>query len=421
MFIKLGLDKYNPSSAVGWDSATALNPHFLIFGSSGSGKTTQLINIVSQLRKMPQTRIHVFDCHGDIDLPEEFTSTIRFSETSPFGLNPFTVSADREFGGVRRRVMSFVSMVNRYTGRLGPRQQSALQDLLYDLYVIRGYYRSKPETWTSDGKRPPTVQDLKIFAHTKLKKLVLGDSSEVMAALDKLAKTMASLQKAISKGGQIDERKIEKMQRTAVESFSTYVMNMETGFELDDFLRYDSKDMLKSMLDRLDNIYAMGIFKDVPPQFDKTKPVWRYDIRSLSHAEAGFLVELFLERIFLWAKSNGLSKLHTICCIDEAQNYMSKDKSHIINIIMREGRKFGLALMNASQNFANITDDVVLNTATKLLLGADEAQLKYLSSKLAIDSARIKHIELKRTALVQVKSVRHDQQHYRDILLPPSP
>lgn len=417
MLVKLGVDKYNHGEVIGWDSTTVLNPHFLIFGSTGSGKTTQLINIVSQIKNMPQTRIHVFDCHGDIDLDPSFTSTVRFSETSEFGVNPFSVSKDRDFGGVRRRVMSFISMVNRYTGTLGARQQSALRDLLYELYVMRGFYRSKPESWDSTGKKTPTVYDLKVFAHSKLKRLVIGNSNAVFKKLDKLAKLMPKLEKEISKpSGQKNIETIEGIKLDVKECFSKFIDNIETGHELDDYIRYESKDLLKSMLDRLDNLYAMGIFKDVSPQFDKNKPVWRYDIRSLSHAEAGFLVELYLERIFFWAKQNGISRLHTICCIDEAQNYMTKDASHILNIVMREGRKFGLGLINASQNFAHFHDDVVLNTATKLLLGADEAQLKFLSSKLAVDSSKIKIIKPKQTALVQVKSLKNDNR-YREVLL----
>jgi DNA helicase HerA-like ATPase len=79
-----------------WDSGTALNPHVLVVGGSGSGKTFTLRRFIEAMARSarPAVRIHVFDVHGDIDVPG--ASTVKFSEATPYGLNPLAIDPDSE-------------------------------------------------------------------------------------------------------------------------------------------------------------------------------------------------------------------------------------------------------------------------------------------------------------------------------------
>ena len=115
MKIELGQDDYllskNQTSPFYCDFDALVNAHMLIMGKTGMGKTTFLRRAIQQMvRTTPTPRIHIMDVHGDIELTG--ASSVRFSESTEYGLNPFVVSADPHFGGVRKRVQDFIATIN---------------------------------------------------------------------------------------------------------------------------------------------------------------------------------------------------------------------------------------------------------------------------------------------------------------------
>src|SRR3546814_4178038 len=60
------------------------------------------------------------------------------------------------FRSVRRRINSFIAMINRTTSRLGVRQEAVLRALLNDLYELNGYDQRNPRTW--DPRTNPYVR-----------------------------------------------------------------------------------------------------------------------------------------------------------------------------------------------------------------------------------------------------------------------
>jgi DNA helicase HerA-like ATPase len=94
------------------DYTKVVNPHMIIVGPSGVGKTYNLRNIIKSLiNSNSNTRFHILDVHGDIDI--ENNSTVKFSETTNYGLQPLKLSSDPDFGGVRKRIRSFIGMLNQ--------------------------------------------------------------------------------------------------------------------------------------------------------------------------------------------------------------------------------------------------------------------------------------------------------------------
>ncbi len=103
------------------------------------GKTTILRRIISVMTQSGHARVrfHVFDGHGDVDI--DGGSSVTFHESSDFGFNPLELSADPEFGGVRKRIQSLTMAINHTSVRLGPRQELALTRLLVALYRREGF------------------------------------------------------------------------------------------------------------------------------------------------------------------------------------------------------------------------------------------------------------------------------------------
>lgn len=420
--IDFGSNKFKKDEKIIWDAKKVVNGHFIIVGSSGTGKTYTIRKILREITSNPKAEIHVLDVHGDIDIGEDLTSTVSFSETADYGLNPLKISANKEFGGVRKKIRSFISMLNRTTRALGSKQESVMMHLLDDLYTDRGFYSNNWESWDVNKdirsfspapKRQPTIEDLKRYCNTKLKELMLGTGSKSVQALEALNKKANQMESSIKRKGKVRgnevetdkiDNKIDKLKVACKELYSEYLENIETGRELNAVMKYDSTEVLKSVYEKISNLESTGIFKSTAPDFAKGKPIRRYNIKSLNKDEQKMFVDILLEEIYLKAKENGEQDgVNTFLVIDEAHMFVSQEDEHIINVISKEARKFGVGLILASQSFNHFTEDIIANSSTKIILGIDEMFQDVSAKKLKIDVKRFNYIVPHKSAIVQIK------------------
>ena len=154
MLVPLG-SQIKGGQVVSLDTTLAINGHMQIAGVSGMGKThriralvTAMVQSASSLRQ--PLRIHVFDPHGDIDLP--WCSEVKFSEATPYGYNPLEINPDPDYGGVRRAIQKFIAAIQKHKA-LGTKQEAVMRYLLEDLYAARGFKADDPKTWIPDDPR----------------------------------------------------------------------------------------------------------------------------------------------------------------------------------------------------------------------------------------------------------------------------
>lgn len=198
---------------------------------------------------------------------------------------------------------------------------------------------------------------------------------------------------------------LEKAKDKAIDSFTAYAESIVTGRELGDVIKYDSTDVLKSVVDKIENLNAIGIFKSTPPPFDKNNPVWRYNVKALSFSERKLFALFKLEEIFARAIQRGeQDDICEIVILDEAHIYTDDDPENIINNIAKEARKFGLAIICASQSPTHFVEDLLSSVATKVILGIDESFWKGSVSKMRITEDALKWIKPTSTMLVQIKA-----------------
>lgn len=458
------------------DTATAVNGHALVIGMTGSGKTHTIRRMVKEMQETADprapARFYLFDVHGDIDI--EGASTVMFSEQSGFGLNPLRVNSDPHFGGVRKRVQGFIATMNRVMRELGPKQEAALRNVLYDVYSMHGFRAEEPRTWQVDEDEPrllsdgsdgrlyidvpiaekdgakalgarwdsgvrcwyvaareyegaitrwppavmarthPAITDVLRMARYIMQMTFLGSGQEAITALGVLNKAAAAYQRklndALRKGDRAfgDDKlqaEIEKLQARAIDAYKDYVTSIATGREIDDVMRYDSTDVLKSVVDRLENLAAIGIFKAKQPPFDPNCAAWRYDIRALSREEQKLFVLFRLEEIFAEAVQRGEQpSVNTVVLLDEAHIFFDGDPDNIINTIAKEARKFGVALVCVSQSPTHFTEDFIAAVSTKVVLGIDELYWKSSASKMRLTEEALAWVKLQKSILVQVKA-----------------
>lgn len=473
MQVRFGSDA-RTRSPITWDSTKVVNGHSLIVGMSGAGKTHRLRDMVRQMQNTcdgKPLRIHVFDVHGDIDL--ENASSVMFSEQTAYGMNPLRISADPHFGGVRKRVQGFIATVNRVMRALGPKQEAALRNILYDVYSRHGFKHDDPDTWlidesvaklVSDGsdgrlyidvplaeindakalgaewcriqrclyvqtdqytggitrwppktiaRTHPAISDVLRMARYILQMSFLGTGVEAITKLEIANKTAAAYQRkrmeALRRGDKsFTDEKLEadltKAKTKAIDAYSAYAEAIMTGNELTDVMKYDSTDVLKSVVDRLENLNAIGVFKAKQPPFDQTNQVWHYNIKALSMEERKLFVLFRLEELFAEAVQRGeQSDIVEVVILDEAHIYADDDPENIINTIAKEARKFGMALICASQSPTHFPEDFISSVSTKIILGIDESYWRGSVTKMRVTEDALAWIKLRKSMLVQMK------------------
>ena len=201
-----------------------------------------------------------------------------------------------------------------------------------------------------------------------------------------------------------NDEQINKLKDAAIESYTTYITEMQTGKELEEYIKFDSKTTLKSVLDRISNLKNCGIFRNETPNFDTDNPVWRYRLKALGTEEKKMFVHFKLKELYDDALRRGeQDNIVEMIFIDEANMFMDSDPDNIISIMANQIRKFGTALVCASQSFTHFSDDFLASVATKIVLGVDELYFARTAKQLNIKSDWLAWITPRRTALIQIK------------------
>jgi DNA helicase HerA-like ATPase len=407
--------KSNSPEEVMWEENLAINGHMFIAGSTGTGKTHLLKKIMHQLISSSDRhlRFHLFDVHDDIIVDNE--SSVLFSENSEYGLNPLIVDPNPHFGGVRKKIQGFIKTINKTSRRLGDRQESVLRSLLLDLYSANGFYADNPASWVLDDginrrfkKKYPTLNDLYNVASFKHKEMFLGTNSrtcKAIAGVNKEAIKIAKLTKGKGDGESIDETALDKLKNEAINMFTEYMTLLKTGYELDSLLKYDNKQTVKSVVDRVENLKSSGIFRSEYPPFDRSKMVWRYRLKALDLDERKMFVLFRMQEIFEQAVRRGpRDKIDQFVILDEAHIYMDDDESNIVNTYGKEIRKFGVGLICASQSFTHCTDDFLSNVSCKVILGIDELYWDKTVRSMKVDLKSLKWLRPRSSCLVHLKN-----------------
>ncbi|CAJ6618431.1 Type IV secretory pathway, VirB4 components [Burkholderia pseudomallei] len=458
-----------------WDTKQVVNPHMIVAGISGMGKTYTLKKIISHvaatLAPGQKMRVHVIDVHGDIDIPG--ASTVVFSEQSPYGLvNPLKVNPDPHFGGLRKQIQGFIATMNRVMRRLGNKQEACLRNLLTDLYITHGFKQDDPSTWMIDpasarflsdgsnrlyidvpraekdqakalgarweptlmcwwvqpdkyqggitrwppktlGRTQPSIRDALVLARRILSQSFLGADEEAITNLEIFQRASEQYQNSVLEAMRRGEKLVEdealiatldKKKHAAIDTFTQYVESIKTGREIETLMKYSSTDVLASVVDRLENLDAMGMFKTEPAPHDENVMVWRYVTNALLLDERRLAGLFKMEEIFLNAIQRGeQDDVVEIIIADEGHIYADDDPENIMNKIGLEARKFGLSLIVATQSPKHVPDGFMMSCGTKVILGLDESEWRSSATKFRVTEQALAWTKAREKMLVQTK------------------
>jgi len=428
MDIYLGKGLIQKDKVFNWspDSPESLNPHFLLTGKSGAGKTSKIKQIIEDLGENGKI-VFVLDFHGDMATPGE--NHIEYTaRNSPFGINPFEFETDLKNGGPSINVANIVQMFKKnFWPNMGALQQSVLKNLLNDTYKFKGIFDEKPETWPdeSNSEKLPTMQDLyQVF--TMILNLQNGEDDICKHFFSISNELYTYRQKADAtdkdKTKERHENSISERQKDfekAYENFYNYIFNgteeIEEGakeankhnIDLTLYENKKSRAALESLEPYIRDLADSNIFNQAIPKL--IRGVNRFDISGFTNMAkpdmALFFADNWVQRIFRKAKMQGEVNLEkdgvktkTFIVMDESRIVLptGKDKSnpyHILNKVALEARKYGLGLVLGSQRASHFSSELLTSFYTKLILQTDPADVKSTAEALGINKRDIGYFE----------------------------
>jgi len=302
----------------------SVNPHILIAGETGFGKTYATQCIVAELKKKNISTI-IFDYGQGFGIEEsskEFLDLVNPNqiEASRHGvaINPLEIFPDDMMGPVNVAQRTADTFCRIYP-RMGIQQKEAIIDAILNAFLIHGISPSYRDTWDSE---PPQFSEV----HNMLRTIAESDDHP----LKNPAKTAYS----------------------HINSFFRFNIIRDSGEKL----TWD--EMIESK-----------------------GGTWIIQLKGLDHHVSMIITEMLLWNLISYLQSEGPSPIKLFVILDEAHK-LSFDHGTPVDWIMREGRKFGVGGILASQQLEDYSKVAISNTATKIVFQNHDEGYK-LSKSLA--------------------------------------
>lgn len=380
-----------------WRPNDLTNCHVAIVGTSGAGKTTWLRKFIASVPE--DVIVSVLDYHGDIDLDLPSCRTVMFSEQTKYGFNPLRINCDIHYGGVRRAIQDVINAFNEGQ-KLGVKQEGLIRHLLLEAYAERGIEPDKPNTWqrrvgttaeieevrkngVEGGMKVfyPTLTDVLEAAQRRLFSAysLISENDEGVSAVGayahfrKYASQHHRLLSSITKNGATKEdiKNLEDLRSNCAVTYRDYLDSVSTGYEFEEATLYSDKNVIMSVINRLQKLVHTGLFEPNPPPFGNAR-IRRYFLRPLAQSpdELKMFIRLRLQAIIRQMMQDGHTdgRLRHVIVLDESKPFNSDDEDNPINVIATQMRKFGLGLVQAGQTPSHMSDEFRKNAATLLVL-----------------------------------------------------
>jgi DNA phosphorothioation-dependent restriction protein DptH len=291
------------------------NPHLMIMGESGSGKTYAIQCLLSELANGHIPSI-IFDYGQGFDLQSLDPTFVRYANPIEYRLgdegipiNPLQLFPSDAQGP--KSVASRVSDIFDAVYQLGAIQRKVLIDAVLRAFEAAGIESEKRSTWTKPS--PPMTA--------------------LQASLDQLAsdKSYPSYKNALN-----------------------LAARLTTFFMLTSFTSGEAHwSWQTAMADAAEKVHIL--------QF-----------RGLEGKTQRVLVEMLLWHLFAFLRGRGQNKLSLYCVLDEAHHLSFRDGGPIDHLL-REARKFGIGIIFASQQPEDFSPAAYSNSASKLVFQTTDA------------------------------------------------
>lgn len=401
----------NPVKKVFWNYDKEPNPHLMIIGQSGSGKTFLLRKILKHLHNK-RIKTFVIDFHGDLHVEKD--ETFEYTTINPqYGIGLFEFDTNPKSGGIYNRVDELIKIFeNSFFASMSPLRKAVLKKLFIDTYKLKGYDPKNPNTWKKSLSNIPSIDDVlyllggikdalkevkdkkrDVFYSASLIELNNLLREAVEAEKDKREELIAMAENIFEKKYLKDLQEIEEVDD---------IKAIEKRLKIEDFefyLKKNTEKALDSIEVYLKAIKESNIFSQHSPVPSKEKNIYRFNLKYLNDSLMLFVANLIIQRIFTKLrmayeyKQQEEINVKYFIVIDESKLVIpNKEKNndfHYINRIVSEARKFGLGIILASQRTQHYSEEMLSNISTKIVLRVADNEKPVVKKKIGVDDNRV--------------------------------
>jgi energy-coupling factor transporter ATP-binding protein EcfA2 len=459
-----GMQTNNPSSLpIGWnpDAKDTVNPHLLLCGLSGSGKTTILKQLIRYLERHHK-HIYVLDTQGDIKIKDDngnlIGNYIQFTAWgSEFGIQPFefdtgvtkeelneyvtkakepteAVMKILKSAGPKVQAIDLIEIIQKnFLYTMGPEQKNAFYDIFMDSYKMKGFEFEDYTTWLQD-ELPNLGDTLELIDRAK----VLFEATENKLdtrAVKLIGKINAKIEEVKNQGLKLDLA--EGQEPSSLEEFAEIIADVnkyikerlengqkgldtiwfeEKGIRYEKYLSKEKIRTLTKLASYLRSLHESGVFHAKAPP---VKPGLNIiDISGLNHTIQRFMADIFLGKIFKACKVRGEykerppakrqrgEKCDTFIVLDETNVITgSKDKNNpwsYTNRIAKESRKYGLGMCVAAQASVHFPEEFLRNFSAQIIMGTNRSDYDNVRKHFGVKAEMLEHTQKIGGALVKV-------------------
>lgn len=411
-----------------WQYSQLNNFNGVFMGTSGSGKTWTLRNMIARVYRRGTT-FHIIDVKGDFKLDNFISSglgsyvsesdfnVIKFSYfEGGYSINPLQVPRSQEGGGVVMTIENAKELASKFNHKLGATQLGYLGEVLRSVYADFGIEHDREETW---AKKAPTFQDvfdkLTLVYQCIVSGLDSGSVGTIMAEIGRAKrKALSAIRKA--KDEEQDDDSIALLCEEESLAASTLINGIvRTQLSYDSLERngtgeewqHWAKGSVYSLRDTIGQMVESKLFTgDVASVLPGKINV--YDMTSISSAHQQTMMDIIARRTFAMAVLNTKmtnnpdpeSASHILVC-DEGKHAkaISKQPLSPVNRIATEGRGYGLGVWMGVQQPDQVTQDQLRNFAFYFLLKTPESSSKEMQRMFSLKPNQLKQLEFRENCL----------------------
>ena len=390
------------NSDIAWTPNACPNPHACISGATGTGKTHMIREIVESFY-MQGVSFTIVDKHGDIEAPGIFEYRVGYAAQK--GINPLVINPDPDYGGPKAGAQSFLSLLKELssTHKLGPVQENMLFNAIVELYRANRILQEEPGSWKRDTY--PDLGDLERFLYHKYKKLLIGGSNgtadKEMDVLNGLYREKKKLERLEKAGREQNQQKIEESISKLTAMYGEY---LHKGLTADnDFMTYSDPKGLIGLKNRVQQINNVGVFIKNEISLKNA----RINIKFIEDEQKKIVTYYILKRLIEIFQKMGYTKtVRHYVIIDECSFFLDIPKiEQQITKITQECRKFGLGIILSTQNPTRFSEDILLNTATKIVFMVEPVLYKGVARTYGIDEGWLKSLEPKKSCMLSTRTL----------------
>ena len=311
----------------------------------------------------------MFDSAGDIEI--QGVETFEFSYSSKYGLNPFGYSSDPDFGGPMPAIQSFLSIMRHSHRSLSTLQENEIAEMAIALYASLGVTQGNSASW-ANGKcfsLPDFVSRVDSIIKSKETGIPLG----CVAKAAELNSKRITLEKKLLKSETdptIDAFKL----KSSLVALGADWLDVVGKIDVQDFFNQESTgnvNSLRSIRSVFKTLERSGVFTGADPA--PAGRAIRYLARGLEMTQQVLLADTLLKSIYQHhVRSCRVLNAPPTCFIvvDEVKLISSPaftDKTHIVNRLLEEARKYGIGTIFAGQSLEHIPPGCLANFGSAII------------------------------------------------------